>query len=1016
VAEQFDAEGGAQPEVVAGEARAAEAAEQVPRQVRKLVVLGASAGGLDALCRVFDNAPAASGAAFVVIQHLSPDHRTMMDTLLSRHTAMPVHLVEGDTPLLPDTVYLIPPGKHLGFDQGTLTLTPKPAHGVGLPIDEFLTAAARQWGDQIIAVILSGTGGDGSRGIVRVSEWGGHVLAQSSNSAGFDGMPRNAVATGVVDHILSPEDIGQWLGEHLGPNILEPEKSLLPDVEADTSADNVLRLVSRIAAHVRERTGLDLDQYKADMLLRRVRRRMQLLHMVSLLTYVEHLSRDMEEANQLRREVLIPVTQFFRDDEAFGVLQGGVLRDMILGQSADQPLRIWIAATATGEEAYSMAMSVREACDEAQRWPPVKIYATDVEQRYLDVASAGAYAESIEAEVSRERLERFFTRRDGRYIVRPELRSMVVFARHNLLSDPPFTQMNLVSCRNMLIYLRPPAQEVVLRRLQFALVTGGMLMLGRSETPASLQADFSVVDSRSRLFRLEQEVKPPLSTTMRTGPQPHDWSTGAPGGGARSPALAPSHMLMALQQLASLYAPPAVLIDEQGRLIQLIGDMGGLLQLRAGPPSLEITALLPPELDPLVRSILRQLGQGRGPVRSPVVSLNESTPGWGDKPLVIVGQRLVHGTASGVGAPPILLLFESVRGQTSLLEAATVIQFADPVRDHVEQLEHELAATRDTLQATIEELQTANEELQASNEELMASNEELQSTNEELQSVNEELYTINSEYQAKLELLSGLHADLDGMSRAVGIPSVFVDDQLHLLRLTREAGVLFNLREADLGRSIEDFSHRLEFPELFTELRRVMRTGASVEREVRADNGRWYLARMMPYGQMGDKQGSFKRAVATFVDLSPVKNAARMQAIIDAVPMNMAVLDFTGRITSVNEAWRVFAEANGDPGLTHTGPGQNYLTAIRSGLTGNPARDASAIEIDTALSRLLRGEIGNFEQVYPCHSPDQRRWYFMHASPLRAEGGGALVTHYNITRWVADEQEHADESTDQSVD
>lgn len=981
-------------------------------QVRRLVVLGASAGGLDALSRVFDHAPVDAGVAYVVIQHLSPDHPTLMDTLLSRHTSMPVQLVVQDAVLQPNQVYLIPPGKHLGLQGHVLQLTPKPAHGVGLPIDEFMTTAASQWAEAVVAVILSGTGSDGSRGIVKVSAAGGHVLAQSINSAGFDGMPRNAVATGVVDHVLAPEEIGTWLGMHLGTDTQPTHDPIHgPMGASDEGADDLLLQVSRLALQVRERTGLDLDQYKADMLLRRVRRRMQLLQISRLSSYVELLQRDPQEAHQLRREVLIPVTQFFRDPESFELLADKILPHVLANLPQEKPLRIWIAATATGEEAYSVAMVVREACDRAQRWPLIKIYATDVEQRYLDVASAGAYPESIEVEVSRERLDRFFNRRDGRYVVRPDLRATVVFARHDLLIDPPFTHMHLVSCRNMLIYLRPSAQDVVLRRLQFALVAGGTLMLGRSETPTAIQSDFSVLDSRSRLFKLEQMVKPALLGRVTNG-QGHTLQEGSgPAVGLVGQPLMPSHLLMALQQMAAQYAPPGVLVDGQGRLIQVIGNMDGLLQVKSGPPTMDIGNLLPPEFEPVVRSILNRLGHEKGPVRSPIVALNRTVSGLGSQPLIITGQRLVHGAVGGMGAPPNLLLFESAHGGTrALVEPVTVIELTDPAREHLAQIEHELAITRDTLQATIEELQTANEELQASNEELMASNEELQSTNEELQSVNEELYTINSEYQAKLEVLGGLNADLDGMSRAAAIPSLFVDENLRLLRLTREATLLFNLREADMGRSVEDFSHRLEFPELFTELRRTMLTGQSIEHEVRSDSGRWYLARLMPYGPPGDRPGSFRRAVISFVDLSALRNAARQQAIIDALPVSLAVLDFTGRIVSVNQAWREFAENNGDVGLAHTGPGQNYLKAIRSGLTGDEKIDAQAREVEAALTGVLRGDRTQFEQVYPCHSPDQKRWFALHAAPLKSEGGGALVTHYNVTRWVPQDQEPSDDA------
>lgn len=965
-----------------------------------LVVLGASAGGLDALCRTFEGIPASTGAAFVVVQHLSPDHKTLMDTLLARHTAMPVKLIEDGDILQADTVYLNPPGKNLTLDAHRLHLTPKPEHTLSLPIDDFCSVAATHWAERMVAVILSGTGSDGSRGIARVSAAGGTVVVQNPESAAFDGMPRNAIASGVTDLVLPPEDIGPWLGNHLlqATRTFEPDESA-PDLQL---AETVVHTLGQIAATVRSATGLDLDLYKPDMLLRRIRRRMLLLDIELLPDYATWLHEHPEEARLLRREVLIPVTRFFRDTEVYDQLREHTLPELLADHPLDQPFRVWVAATATGEEAYSMAMAIREACDQLKRWPAIKIYATDVEQRFLDIASAGSYPDSIATEVGPERAERFFTRREGRCIARPELRSMVVFAQHNLLADPPFTRMNLVSCRNMLIYLKPQAQDVVLRRLQYALLARGVLVLGRSESVGTLETVMSSLDLRTRVYRLERPVRtvppnPSLPPDLLMPP------AGRPGG---SHTVGAALTGPALQVLARHYAPPAVLLDDRMQVQHVFGDLQGLLQVRHGKPSLSVADLLPPEVAPLVSSMLKKVSATGESVRSPSLSLGE-VGGLGTQPRII---SIIAVPGSHLVPAGMLMTFEESRQHVPLDEVATVMSLDQSGKQILEGLQHELDATREALQATIEALETSNEELQATNEELMASNEELQSTNEELQSVNEELYTVNAEYQAKLDLLAGINADLEGMTQATGLPSVFVDDELKLLRMTPELIRLFNLREIDIGRPITDFSHRLDYPALADDMRTAMRTGRVQEREVFDREGLCHLARLMPYGEQGLTPGSRRRLVASFIDLTAVKDASRLQSLIDAVPAQLALIDRQGAIRWVNRAWLEFARRNGLTDLGSVSPGANYLAVLHARRPDTPAPTGFA-DIEHGLREVLDGQRPEFFVQYPCHAPDERRWFAMHATPTRLDGGGALITHYNITRWVTRNKEDSDDDS-----
>ncbi|MEY4430043.1 MAG: chemotaxis-related methylase [Pseudomonadota bacterium] len=990
--------------------------------IRKLVVLGASAGGLEALCQLLDHCTPDRQAAYVVIQHLSPDHPTLMDRLLARHTRMAVRLVEEAMPLAPDTLFLIPPGKHLGLQGDVLTLRPKPTRGLALPIDDFLAEAAPQWGPRLQAVILSGTGADGSRGLPHVSQEGGQIVAQCPETAAFDGMPRSALATGLVDAVLAPADIGDWLATHEAPSsaMVSADASgpTLPATQAPAPEDlthpDWLHALADIADRVQQQAGLPLSQYKPDMLWRRIRRRMQVLGLAEITQYAHHLAEHPAEASRLRKEVLIPVTHFFRDQDTFEVLARQALPELIESLPVDQPLRAWVAATATGEEAYSLAMLLQECCDTAHKWPPIKVYATDIEPTYLSRAAAGRYPGSIVHELTPARLERFFTQQGDDFVVRPELRAMVVFARHDLLNDPPFTQMHLVMCRNMLIYLRSSAQQQALRRLHYALVPGGYLALGRSETPSGLQEQLLTIDSKARVFQSPRRARPDSLRQMALTPASSPVRTPVPM--APTPSAGP--MVEALQLLCRRHAPPALVLDAQGQVVQLIGEFGALLQLRGGQPSLQVQDLLPAELAPVMRQLLMAAGGQSGPVRSPALSLPGLRTLWPHEQLRLVAQRLETSGAAG----QVLVAFETDAPQTtaSATAAAVELTLGDTTREQVEHLSRELDMTRAHLQTTIEALQGSNEELQANNEELMSTNEELQSTNEELQSVNEELYTVNGEYQQQLEQLRDLHADLDGMQRASALPSVFVDEHLRLQRFSREATLLFNLRDTDLGRSITDFSHRLEFPGLAQELQRAMHSGLTVEREVRSDLGRWYLARIVPFGptQAMSAQTAtapqspsaplMRRAVLLLVDLATVRNANRLQAILDALPLNLAVLDFTGRIVSVNQPWMQFAQDNGDPELRVTGPGQNYLHTVRKAMTGHTAHDEDLRLIDFGLSAVLRGERQHFEHVYPCHAPHQQRWFALHAMHLRADGGGAVVAHYNVTRWKCARKEPSD--------
>jgi two-component system CheB/CheR fusion protein len=958
----------------------------------RLIAIGASAGGLDALERLFGHLPADTGAAFVVVQHLSPDHKSMMDNLLARYTSMPVRVVQDGDALQANQVLLIPPGTTLRLAGTHLHLTPKAAHGLSLPIDDFFTSAAESLGDRCIAVVLSGTGSDGSRGAVAVNAAGGFVYVQTPDDARFDGMPRAAIATSVADVVAAiPE-----LAERLLLRLRAPLGSLLPGGH-ELPQDLLLTPLDSILALLLAASGIDFRDYKPATVLRRIERRMQVQNAPTLPAYLDLLQSQPSELALLRREMLIPVTRFFRDPEVFDDVANLVV-PALLQQPGNEGIRCWVACCATGEEAYSLAILFAEGMRRLGRVRPVKIFATDVEPAYLEQAARGEYPATIAAEVGPDRLHRYFLERGTVWAVTPEVRQMVIFARHNVVADPPFTRMNLVSCRNALIYLRPEPQEQVLRRLQYALLPGGHLVLGPSESLGNNYRDFFTLPGRHKLYQLTRRDRLPFAMDGASRQAPLSGLRGGvrpPSGEQRVTDRVDAGMAL----LRQCYLPVAMLVSESRELLHVYGETRHYLRIQPGQPTLDVLKLLPRELAWAAGLVLQTVFELRTEQRSPPLSLLTDD---GTETVQLVGRLLETAETpvtvlltvepQSASATPTTAVAASAAPETTSppdsLRAGMVSQL-----QRIEVLERELSLTHDSLQATIEELETANEELQAANEELMASNEELQSTNEELQSVNEELYTVNAEYQEKVDILNALNDDLENVSLAAAIPTLFVDENLVLTRFTPEAAQLFKVRQGDVGRSLEDFAHQLDYPHLFNDLRQTLAKSQANEREVQSRNGDWWLARVQPYLSRGAAQSS--RAVMTFVNISSLKDSQRLQAVLDSMAANVAVVDGQGTITLVNAAWRQFAQTNGDTELRHTGPGSNYMQACASAALLDP----DARRAYDGLEAVLKGKSSGFTLQYPCHSPEERRWFLMQAAPLLPRGG-AVVSHTNITQWV----------------
>jgi two-component system CheB/CheR fusion protein len=942
-----------------------------------IIAIGASAGGLEALQRFFGAVKSPTNAAFVVIQHLSPDHRSMMPELLARHTVLPVQEALAGEGLAPDRVYLMPPGVLMTIEHEHLVFAPRPQHGVSLPIDAFLHSLAASLAERSIGVILSGSGSDGSSGAAALRVAGGYVMAQTPESARFDSMPRSVIAAAMVDAVLPPEDLARQVAL-----LSSGQAGRMPTGEL-IGATSTKPALQRLFETLIEQSGIDFSQYKLPTVMRRIERRMAVLDCASVSDYADQVAESQDECELLRRELLIPVTGFFRDPAAFAAL-GEVIQSHLRNQPAHQPLRIWCAGCATGEEAYSLAILALEACHAQQRWPGVKVFATDVDARFLAIGGAGSYPAGAADPIAPERLAQFFNRQDERLLVKPELRQMVLFARHNLLEDAPFTKMDLVVCRNTLIYFQADAQERVMRRLQYALTAGGTLFLGGSESLGALQPDFQVLDGANKIYRLTRPVLTALA--VRDGFGRSTLSLRGRGAARSLPvAQLPSSVEAGQRELVQAYVPLSLLVTGQRQLLHAWGPTERYLRLPQGQPNLDVLRLLPQRLGAVAGHALHCALRDRGEHPQPPIVLEID----GATVQVRVVARAM--AAEGSEAACVLLSFEEAPVTDPARQAPV---FDESQLDRISALERELAETRLTLQTSIEELEATNEELQAANEELMSSNEELQSTNEELQSVNEELYTVNAEYNAKLDLVSALNADLDGMSQATGIATLFVDATLALVRFTPEAMLLFRLRTDDVGRAISDFNSRLDYPSLADDLRSTLSGVPVVEREVPGPGQTRYLARVIGYGSVA---AGTRRAVLSLIDISRLHDAERLQRLIDSLPEHVALLDRNGTIRQVNRPWTDFAERNGGD-ASRTGVGSNYLGALAHS-------DApGAGELLLGVQQVLAGTRQTLCQTYPCHAPDEERWFVLHVSRLAGETDdrerGAVVTHLEVTPWM----------------
>ena len=832
-----------------------------------IVGIGASAGGIQALKDFFGNVPKDSGIAYVVILHMSPEHESRLAEVLQTTSQIPVTQVKQRVKVIPDHVYVIPPNQNLAMTDGHLKLTDM----IGVeerrsPVDLFFRTLAETNDSRAVSVILSGTGSNGSMGLKRIKEYGGVAFAQDPHEAQYMDMPRNAIATGLVDYVLPVAAIPAKIlsyKQHRGTiQIPEPQETLATDEQA----------LRDIFTQLRMRTGHDFSNYKRATMLRRIERRVGIKELSGLGQYVQFLRENRSEAQALMKDLLISVTNFFRDPKSIEALAKNVLPKIVEGKQEGDHIRVWIAGCATGEEAYSLAILLNESLESIVTPQQIQIFATDLDAEAIAIAREGYYSEAEVADVSPERLRRFFVKEHEGYRIRRELRETILFAVHNVIKDPPFSHLDLVSCRNLLIYLNRAAQARVLEVMHFALNPGGHLFLGASESIEGSLDLFSIVDKENHIYQgrpvptrvtlpiPEITFKPPVFSPVGKDPSEQEVR-----------AIERLSYVDLHQRLLEEFAPPSIVVNEEYDIVHLSDHAGEFLQIRGGGPTNNLLKLIRPELRLDVRTALHQALQKATAVQTRAIDVSTTD---GPKRVNVLVRPLLREGDPNHGF--ILLVFQE-KTKATAQEATPIVTL--PVEPIARQLEDELMHAKSQLRATVEqyevqqeELRASNEELQAMNEELRSAAEELETSKEELQSVNEELTTVNQELKIKIEELSQANNDFTNLMNSTEIGTIFLDRGLRVKQFTSRAVDVFNLIPADKGRPLADITHKLNYEHLLEDVEEVITTLHKSQREVETVDNRWYLLRILPYRTSEDR---IDGVVITFLNVTASKIAKR---------------------------------------------------------------------------------------------------------------------------------------------
>lgn len=822
-----------------------------------IVCIGASAGGMEAIHELFDNLPADTGFSFIVIQHLSSDHKSLMAELLTKHTTMRVLEASENTIVKPNCVYVIPNNRNITIHNRMLLLSGKEqGRTPNMPIDIFLHSLAGDIGDKAIAIILSGTGTDGTRGVAEIKRAGGLVFVQDPTTAKFDGMPYSAISSGQIDFILSPESIA----EELVAQHMKPPAAVIVDalpVETEPVLTDILNLI-------KSKTGFDFRLYKRPTIIRRLTRRMA-FNNCSLAEYLALLRQNAEEIELLVKEFLVGVTRFFRDESAFEELKLKVIPEILKNKNPQEPIKIWVAGCSTGEEAYSLAILLREHLDRSHMTNDVKIFGSDINRDALEFASRGLYGPAIINQVPANVLGKYFIKEDGKYRVVSPLRKMIVFSHHDLVKDPPFGKIDLVCCRNMLIYVSPELQKRILAIFNFAMRLGGYIFLGPSENIGILKDNMVEVSKKWKIYRKVKPAKPLIL-------EPASY-TESPARRLASPPLTPDRSRRnliegVLNNVMEQFSIAGVLVDKDCLIIETFGNYTKYVHLPEKKFDNNLLKMLPPKPSILLganfrKAIANQENITLNKLRFDTIDEEVSItikPFSDQHPVALI---IFSGPEPGKNNP-ISKKTEPHRSQKPTFDGKDLTDITI--------LQQELSETKEVLQKAIEEAETTNEELQSANEELISANEELQSANEELQSLNEELHTVNAENQLRIKQIMELNDDLNNYFASSDIGQVFLDSNLLIRKYTPQATVLINLIETDVGRPITHISNNIPYPDLSRDINYVLKHSAPLVKSLRIKNNTWYQLKIMPYLREGKTMDG---VVLTFVDITAMKKAEK---------------------------------------------------------------------------------------------------------------------------------------------
>jgi len=877
-----------------------------------IVGIGASAGGLEALEGFIANIPSGCNIAFVIIQHLAPKHKSIMDSLLQKYTDMKILPVKDRMKVEPNCIYLNPPNKDVSIIKRSFCLMePTRAHAVNLPIDHFFRSLAEDQAEKAICIILSGTGTDGTLGLKAIKGSGGMTMVQIESQAKYDNMPRSAIDTGMVDYILPVEKMPKELLKYAQHPYIEGAKKKI------TPKQKYLDFVNKIFLLIRTATGHDFSNYKQNTIRRRIERRMAVHQIGKIEQYVKYLIEKPAEVETLYKDMLITVTNFFRDPAAFDILEKKIIKQIVKDKAAEYPIRIWVPGCGTGEEAYSIAILLVEAMSKLKKHMDVQIFATDLDDVSIEYARVGSYPEAIAADVSAARLQRFFIREDSTYRIKKHIREMVIFSKQNLIKDPPFSKLDMVSCRNLLIYMDSVLQKKILPLFHYTLNPNGFMFLGSSETIGEFSNLFMSIDTKWKIFRcknvsigkgIDQPILPFYEPGIEMQPA------------ERKVELQESNIrYLAEKVILENYAPSCVLVNEKYEIIYFHGQTDKYLSPPTGEPSFNILKMIREELRYKLSTSLHDVVKQKNAFVCKGLQVKRN---GGFCTIDMTVRPFTEARASG---GLIMVIFEEspfvqkapqkAPGKKKRVSVVSAESESDP---RFKAIEQELVSTKEYLQTTIEELETTNEELKSTNEELQSTNEELQSTNEELetsreelQSTNEELETVNSELQGKVDELSRTNDDLNNLLGSTEIGTIFLDTNLQIKRFTPSVTELFNLIKTDIGRPVGDITAKITYDDLYKDAKDVLRTLSHKKSEIQTSDGKWFSMQILPYRTT---ENVVDGVVITFVDITERMKAEDValkahqftESIVETVREPLLILDGDLRAVKASQSFYDF--------------------------------------------------------------------------------------------------------------